>query len=138
VPPRLLDVPRLDPAQAVRTRTFRLGDHEINGRTMDMDRIDASVLAGSVEVWRVTNRDGNPHSFHVHGVQFQVSAVDGGPPPPELGGWKDTVYLPPNRPIDLVIRFGDYADPHTPYMFHCHVLYHEDRGMMGQFVIVRR
>jgi FtsP/CotA-like multicopper oxidase with cupredoxin domain len=53
-----------------------------------------------------------------------------------LSGWKDTVYIAPGSRYDLAMRFADYADPHTPYVFHCHVLFHEDRGMMGQFVVV--
>ena len=58
----------------------------------------------------------------------------GGPPPPQLSGLKDTVYLPPRETVRFVTSFEDYSDPDTPYMFHCQVLEHEDRGMMGQFV----
>ena len=64
------------------------------------------------------------------------SRVDGDPPPPELAGWKDTVFLPADSEVELLVRFADYADPDTPYMFHCHLLRHEDQGMMGQFVVV--
>ncbi|MGI9084550.1 MAG: multicopper oxidase domain-containing protein [Aeromicrobium sp.] len=39
--------------------------------------------------------------------------------------------------MDLLVRFTDHADPDTPYMYHCHLLLHEDRGMMGQFVVVK-
>ena len=53
-----------------------------------------------------------------------------------LRGWKDTVYVPPDTTVRVVARFEDYADPDVPYMFHCHVLQHEDDGMMGQFVVV--
>jgi FtsP/CotA-like multicopper oxidase with cupredoxin domain len=65
-----------------------------------------------------------------------VLAYAGGPPPPHLRGLKDTVYVPPGETVRLLVRFGADADPDTPYMFHCHVLQHEDRGMMGQFVVV--
>lgn len=84
----------------------------------------------------MVNQDGTPHSFHVHGVSFQVLSAGGQGPPGELSGWKDTVYLPPNVPYSLIIRFPEYADPEHPYMFHCHILLHEDNGMMGQFVVV--
>jgi hypothetical protein len=40
--------------------------------------------------------------------------------------------------VRLAMRFTDYADPNSPYMYHCHLLQHEDNGMMGQFVVVRR
>ena len=80
---------------------------------------------------------GTPHSLHVHDVRFQVLDVDGEPPSPALSGWQDTVYLPPHETFRLIVPFGEYADPHTPYMFHCHLLRHEDQGMMGQFVVTR-
>jgi len=46
------------------------------------------------------------------------------------------VFLEGKRTLRLAVRFPRYADPDTPYMFHCHLLFHEDRGMMGQFVVV--
>jgi blue copper oxidase len=136
VPARLVDVPRLDPATANHRRDFTLSGTAINGKDMDGGRVDAAVTLDTVEVWTLTNRDGQAHSFHVHDVRFQVLSVDGRPPPAELGGWKDTVLLRPNRPVEIIARFADYADPTTPYMFHCHVLRHEDSGMMGQFVVI--
>jgi FtsP/CotA-like multicopper oxidase with cupredoxin domain len=136
VPARLTEVPRLDPAKAAQTRRFTLSGHQINGRKMRMDRADAVVAKDTTEVWRVSNGHDTPHSFHVHDVQFQVITVDGQAPPPELRGWKDTLFLPPHVEFRIIARFADYADPTTPYMFHCHMLFHEDRGMMGQFVVV--
>ncbi|QSB15768.1 multicopper oxidase domain-containing protein [Natronosporangium hydrolyticum] len=136
VPTDLVEVPRLDPAEAVATRSLQLGGSHINGQRMDMSRIDFAVTAGSVEVWRVQNADGTPHNFHIHDVQFQVLSVGGAGPPPELAGWKDTVYLPAGVSFELIARFSDYPDPDIPYMFHCHLLRHEDDGMMGQFVLV--
>jgi blue copper oxidase len=135
VPSELTEIPRIDERDAARTREFELRDRNINGRSMDMDRIDETVAAGSTEVWQVTNTSGTPHSFHVHDVRFQILDLDGSPPPAALSGWKDTVYLPPERTFRLVVRFGHYADPHMPYMLHCHLLRHEDQGMMGQFIV---
>lgn len=138
VPQRLVNVPRMDPDEAAGVRPFRLSGRRINGERMDMDRIDFAVEAGSTEIWQVWNGGGGtPHNFHVHDVQFQVLTVDGRPPPPELSGWKDTIYLPPDVRFEIIARFSRYADPDMPYMFHCHLLYHEDRGMMGQFVTVK-
>jgi FtsP/CotA-like multicopper oxidase with cupredoxin domain len=137
VPPKLATIDRLDPATAARQRSFELEGTEINDRRMDMGRIDQSVTLGTTEIWTVTNGNGNrPHNFHIHGVQFQVLDIDGRPPPAELGGWKDTVLLRPDTRYRLIMRFTDYADPATPYMYHCHLLWHEDQGMMGQFVVV--
>jgi FtsP/CotA-like multicopper oxidase with cupredoxin domain len=136
LPERLVEVPRLDPADASQVRELRLAGRTINGESMDMRRIDFAVEAGSVEIWQIRNTDGTQHNFHLHDVQFQVVDVDGHPPPPELAGWKDTIFLRPGVRVEIIARFADYADPRTPYMFHCHLLNHEDSGMMGQFVVV--
>jgi len=136
VPDELADAPDLDPGEASQTRTFRLGGSNINGEKMDMDRIDEVVEVGATEIWEVTNPGNTPHNFHVHDVQFRVLDIDGREPEAPLSGWKDTVYAEPGTTMRLALRFTDYTDPDFPYMFHCHVLRHEDRGMMGQFVVV--
>jgi len=136
VPATLATIERLEESSAEVRRTFELEGRDINGQQMEMDRVDAIAHLGAVEVWSVHNRNLFPHNFHVHDVQLQVLAIDGSPPPPELAGLKDTVYLEPRRTYDLIMRFDDYADPTHPYMFHCHLLLHEDDGMMGQFVVV--
>ncbi|MDP3891985.1 multicopper oxidase family protein [Nocardioides sp.] len=136
LPSRLADAPDLAGDDLAAERELVLSGRTINGRPMDMSRIDHTSEVGTTELWRVRNRDGNLHNFHVHDVQFTVRAVDGRPPPPELTGWKDTVFLPPQREYELLLRFTDHTDPDVPYMFHCHILRHEDAGMMGQFVVV--
>ncbi|MCD4533424.1 multicopper oxidase domain-containing protein [Nocardioides sp. cx-169] len=138
VPRELAAAPSLDPADVVTTRDFTLSGERINGRQMDMSRIDLVAEVDTTERWRVRNADGTPHNFHVHDVQFAVESVDGRAPPPELAGWKDTVFVPPGGEVELLVRFSDYTDPDLPYMYHCHLLRHEDRGMMGQFVVVER
>ncbi|TQM16058.1 multicopper oxidase family protein [Pseudonocardia kunmingensis] len=136
LPSTLVEFSPLDPADAVRTRSFRLSGDSINGEEMDMSRIDFAVTAGSTEVWEVTNGHSQPHNFHVHDVRFQVLDTDGVPREAERESWKDTVYLPPDTTTRIVMRFGHHTDVDVPYMYHCHLLYHEDNGMMGQFVIV--
>jgi blue copper oxidase len=138
VPDRLVGQQRLDQAEAVRTRRLELnGSGRINGKPMDMGRIDQAVAIDTTELWEVTNGSGNPHNFHVHDVQFQLVDYAGRPPPPTLVGWKDTVFVPPGATVRFLARFSDYTDPALPYMFHCHLLQHEDNGMMGQFVVVQ-
>ena len=137
VPDRLVGHEPMDPAAAVATRRFELDDDSaINGRSMDMSRIDQAVALDTTEAWEVVNRSGNLHTFHVHGVQFKV-VEQAGAPPPTLAGWKDSVFIPPASTTRLLVRFTDHADPAVPYMFHCHLLDHEDNGMMGQFVVVQ-
>jgi FtsP/CotA-like multicopper oxidase with cupredoxin domain len=137
LPDRLTEIPRLNPADAAVTRTFRISGRAINGRPTDLGRIDEVVTVDTTEVWQVMNADPQPHNFHAHNVQWQVAAVDGRPPPAELSGWKDTVYVAPRSTVTLVMRFTTHTDPSLPYMFHCHLLWHEDIGIMGQFVVVR-
>jgi blue copper oxidase len=138
VPDRLVRHQRLGEAEAATTRRLELnGSSRINGLRMELDRIDQTVTVGTTEVWEVTNRSGNPHNFHVHGVQFKVSDQTGAGPPSALTGWKDTVFLPPGGTVRLLVQMPGYSDPAVPYMFHCHLLQHEDNGMMGQFVVVQ-
>ncbi|HEX6514039.1 MAG TPA: multicopper oxidase domain-containing protein [Nocardioidaceae bacterium] len=135
LPERLAPAPDVD-VEGAKVRTFRMQGRTINGKKMDMSRIDETVELGTTEVWEVTNTDGEYHNFHAHDVQFQVLSVDGREPGPPLSGWKDTVYMAPGSTVRLALQFTDYADPHSPYMYHCHLLQHEDAGMMGQFVVV--
>ncbi|MFD7024451.1 multicopper oxidase family protein [Promicromonospora sukumoe] len=136
LPAALGDAPDLADAAVAAERSFVLASDQINGRSMAMDRIDFGVREGTVEVWEVTNDNGYIHNFHVHDVQFQVLTVDGATPPPHLRGWKDTVLLVPGGRYRLAMRFSDHTDPNVPYMYHCHLLQHEDDGMMGQFVVL--
>ncbi|MFB7652540.1 MULTISPECIES: multicopper oxidase family protein [unclassified Streptomyces] len=131
-----LEVP--DGSEAVRGRHFDLKRSGINGRAMAMDRVDETVTRGTTETWTVRNTNGMPHNFHVHDVQFRVLEVNGKTPPVELRGPKDTVFVPNGTTMKLAMRFDGPADPDTPYMYHCHLLYHEDQGMMGQFVVVEK
>ncbi len=137
LPEELSKVERMDPATAVVTRKFKLSGHAVNNEQMVMDRIDHVSTVDTNEIWEVFNNDGDFHTFHVHDVQFQVLSVSGAKPPAALSGWKDTVQVEDGKYYKLIMRFADYSDPFTPYMFHCHVLYHEDQGMMGQFVVVK-
>lgn len=136
IPDRLGVAPDLAGEKIARERSFVLASDQINSRSMAMDRIDFGVREGTVEVWDVVNDNGFLHNFHVHDVQFQVLTVDGGKPEPHLRGWKDTVLLVQGKHYRLAMRFRGHTDPNTPYMYHCHLLQHEDNGMMGQFVVL--
>jgi FtsP/CotA-like multicopper oxidase with cupredoxin domain len=134
----LASVEHLAPADAVTTRQFVLdSDTTINNKSMDLNRIDFAVTRGTTEIWNIANHDGLPHSFHIHDVHYQIISIDGAPPPPELAGWKDTMLLQPGQTNAIIMKFADYADAAHPYMYHCHLMRHEDAGMMGQFVVVK-
>ena len=140
VPGSLAPVPRIPESAAANAgspRSFELNANPfgINGKRMDMAVIDARVDLGATEVWEVTNPNRQAHPFHVHGDSFQILSRDGVPPPAHELGWKDVVLVRPFETVRIIKRFLDYADPVNPYMFHCHILEHEDVGMMGQFVV---
>lgn len=136
LPDALARVERLDEGRTAVTRTFELsGFSRINGQRMDLSRVDQRIPRGAVETWEVTNASNTYHSFHVHLVHFQILELDGRAPPPELAGWKDTVFLPPGARARIIARFDAPPDPAAPFMYHCHILQHEDAGMMGQFTI---
>jgi FtsP/CotA-like multicopper oxidase with cupredoxin domain len=104
----------------------------INGRAFDMQRIDAQVRCGETELWEVRASD-MAHPFHVHGTSFQVVSRNGTAVDFAASGWKDTVLV--DGVAEILVRFDHRADDRTPYMFHCHILEHEDAGMMGQFTV---
>ena len=125
------------PDSATVEREFRLNGIQINEQTMDMDRVDVVVDHDGPEIWHVTNEnDDMPHNFHIHDARFAVIGVENG----ELEfstGWHDTINVPPLSTVSLLVEIGYYPDPSLAYMYHCHMLNHEDHGMMGQFVVVK-
>ena len=102
----------------------------INGRPYDIHRVDFEPKLGTAEIWEVTPNM-MAHPFHVHGVTFRVLSIGGRPPRPHLAGGKDTILL--DQPGELLLNFTQPATRNFPFMFHCHILEHEDGGMMGQY-----
>ncbi|MEK7253466.1 MAG: multicopper oxidase domain-containing protein, partial [Bacteroidota bacterium] len=109
----------------------------INGKKFDMEEVDFTTQQESVEVWNITNQTMMAHPFHLHGNHFYVLEVNGATPPANLRGRKDVVTVPPmNGSVKLITKYQNYGDPVLPYMFHCHILSHEDAGgMMRQFIV---
>ena len=138
-PEQLAEIDVITPDEIDRERTFHMNEvgdgWGINGRQMDMNRVDETIDFGDTERWVITVGDGI-HIFHVHQTQFQILEINGEPPPPEEAGWEDTVLVTEDREVVIAARFDSYANPDIPYMFHCHILDHEDLGMMGQFKVV--
>ena len=104
----------------------------INGDAMDMKVINLAIKQGSLEHWTVSGQM-MMHPFHVHGVSYQVISENGRPPRLQNRGWKDTVLI--NGQAEILMRFDLPAPENLPYMYHCHILEHEDGGMMGQFTV---
>lgn len=149
VPARLTSLAKPDPTTALRTRDFELnmggmgmgmgmggGGFTINGASMDDTRIDETVRMGEPEIWRIRNPSPMAHPFHIHNVQFRIVDRNGRAPDPGEDGFKDTVVVNSGETVRVLLTFTENADPEGPYMYHCHILEHEDAGMMGQFVVV--
>ncbi len=104
----------------------------INGRPMDMNVINERLTLGQWERWQIRSNDGS-HPFHVHGCSFLVISQDGRLVGPEDAGWKDTVRV--DDSAEFIVQFNHAATEAYPFMYHCHILEHEDMGMMGQFTV---
>jgi FtsP/CotA-like multicopper oxidase with cupredoxin domain len=107
----------------------------INGRAFAMDRVDVTAKLGTTEIWEIST-GGMPmaHPFHVHGASFRILSKNGGKPAAYESGRKDVVLV--EEHAEILVRFDHPAPPKMPFMYHCHVLEHEDHGMMGQFAVV--
>lgn len=151
--PEALPAPVVDLGEPVRRRDFTLNMHAgnmmgsmlnnligrdgqimgINDESYDMGRIDLQVPHGETELWRI-NADMAMHPFHVHGTSFQVVTQNGRSVDPVRIGWKDVVHV--EGPTEILLRFDKRAAADAPFMYHCHILEHEDAGMMGQFTVL--
>lgn len=150
LPQQMVTIARPASSEIIRTRDFVLdmedgGGHStheshakmdmtINGAVMDMSVINEQVKKGEWERWRIRSNQGE-HPFHVHGCSFLTESIAGEAVPPDQQGWKDMVVLDDDGWSEIVVRFDYPADEQHPYMYHCHILEHEDRGMMGQFTV---
>lgn len=140
----LPQMPSLEPVATdanTMTRSFKLEEHEdptggidttftINGEMWPFNQ-PVMVDLGATEIWSIDNTANNmDHPFHLHGMFFQVLDVNG--QPPEHAGWKDTV----NVPQLSTLRFAVKYETAGMWMFHCHILEHAERGMMGDLMVM--
>ncbi len=145
LPDTLATIERISESEITVDRRFHMNDARnfwefdpswaINGVQFDHGRIDVTVKFGDTERWTLSSDDGQ-HVFHPHQTQFQILAINGEPPPPEESGWEDSVLVNGQREVVIAARFDTYVAEDIPYMFHCHILDHEDLGMMGQFLVI--
>ncbi len=107
----------------------------INGKAFSMTEPAFDAKLGQYEKWTVSGEgDMMLHPFHVHGTQFRILTENGQPPAPHRRGWKDTVRVEGAR-SEILVRFNHLAPASMPYMAHCHLLEHEDTGMMLGFTV---
>ena len=117
----------MGPMQLVRRLVGRGPVMTINGEPYTKERRDFTARRGTVERWTIVS-EGMAHPFHAHGVKFRVPE----PRSPTETGWKDVVTVSGTRDLLVAIEAPTVGD--VPLMFHCHILEHEDAGMMGQFL----
>jgi len=149
----------LNEASAVMTRDFVLIETldsqgrslgvRINGKGYD-DPVTETVKLGSTEKWRFINTTDDAHPMHLHLVQFQILNRQGfdaaefqkgtlrflglpRPPAPNEAGWKDTAIVNPRDMLTILVRFEGYTGR---YVFHCHMLEHEDNDMMRPYDVI--
>jgi FtsP/CotA-like multicopper oxidase with cupredoxin domain len=107
----------------------------LNGRLFDIARIDMTVPAATTEVWTFTNTTMMAHPMHVHGVRMSILTRNGVAPRAEEQGLRDTFNVGSMETVQVAVRTAGTPSA-SPLMFHCHILEHEDAGMMRQFATV--
>jgi suppressor of ftsI len=104
----------------------------INGRPYDPSRIDVHARLNTVEEWTLINSTTERHPFHLHTYPMEVLSVNGRRVP--FDGYQDEVILPPLGQVAVRIRFREFTGL---TVFHCHILAHEDHGMMANILVTR-
>jgi hypothetical protein len=107
----------------------------IDNTPFAMNVINKDVDLGATEIWTLNNTTNVAHPFHIHDVEFHIIDRNGSPAPAYEQGWKDILWVPSNSTAKFIAKFEDYCDSIYPYMYHCHIAFHEDAGMMGQFTV---
>ena len=137
IPTKLASISALPESQTVRSFELNHGMSPsvgmaflINGEVYNHDRLDTQVRLDTVEDWEITNTGMMDHPFHVHNNAFQVVSRNG--QPESLLAWRDTVLVKRGETVRIRISFRDFAGK---TVYHCHVLDHEDLGMMGNLMI---
>jgi suppressor of ftsI len=104
----------------------------LNGMTFDPSRTDITMKLGSVEQWTLANTNEEWHTFHIHTNDFQVVSVNGKNLP--YVDYQDNVALPPHSRTVILMQPTDFTGR---FVFHCHITFHEDNGMMATVQVVR-
>jgi FtsP/CotA-like multicopper oxidase with cupredoxin domain len=100
----------------------------INGREFDPGRTDVVVRAGAVEEWTLVNSSPMDHPVHLHVWPMQIVGGGGQDGNDGAGPWLDVVNVPARDRVTVRVAFGDFTGR---TVVHCHILDHEDLGMMG-------
>jgi spore coat protein A len=107
---------------------------EINGRPFDPDHVEEQAPIGEVVTWRLRNNTKVAHLMHLHHTDWYMLERNGATPPPHERCLKETFFL---DPFDDIVVAGKMSDHTGKYVVHCHMLDHEDHGLMSQFEVVQ-
>ncbi len=141
--PLYVDMVRSSPIAQRRTFAFSVNPQKtaffINDQVFDENRTDVTVKLGDTEEWTILNKDSQYHDFHIHQTGFLVAEVNGAPT--DFDGLRDTFSVPPMRDgkpgeAKLIIPFTN-SEIVGRFVFHCHVVKHEDKGMMMTVEVVQ-
>ena len=114
----------------------QLTANAINGAPFKMGVVPFSASLQKDLRWLISEgADRMLHPVHIHGCQFRIRRLDGKAPPAHMAGWKDTVPISKGGSCEIQVRFDHPAPEHAPFMAHCHILEHEDSGMMTNFTV---
>ncbi|MFA0789030.1 multicopper oxidase CueO [Microbulbifer echini] len=114
----------------------RLTANGINGVSFSFTEPGFKAPISKYLRWHISEgNDAMLHPVHIHGCQFRLLKLNGAMPPAYMRGWKDTVPISNAGDAEIYVRFPLEAMPDMPYMVHCHVLEHEDSGMMTEFSV---
>lgn len=128
----VFDTVRLLPADVP---SLAEGPFGFNNEVFDMGVVNEVVTLDATEIWTLKNNTLIAHPFHIHDIQFNIIEKNGVTPAIHEQGWKDVVLVMPQDSVKFITRFDTFSDETVPYMYHCHLLHHEDDGMMGSFIV---
>ncbi len=106
----------------------------------EYNKIDHKIPLNAVLKWTFINNQVFGHPIHIHDIAFNILTrtyqnVTTGPFSYE-NGWKDDFYIRVGETVEVLAYYNDFTNPpQYPYMYHCHILTHEDGGLMGQFTV---
>lgn len=114
----------------------QLSANAVNGTSFSLENKPMEVAKGQDMRWTISEgTDQMLHPVHIHGCQFRILTINGQTPPKHMAGWKDIAPVSKGGSVDIQVRFNHGSTAEKPFMAHCHILEHEDSGMMTSFTV---
>ncbi|MBT5751430.1 MAG: multicopper oxidase CueO [Rhodospirillaceae bacterium] len=114
----------------------QLSANTVNGKSFEMGAVSFGASLNTDVRWTISEgSDKMLHPVHIHGCQFRILTLNGKAPPAHMAGWKDIVPVEKGSSCEIQVRFEHPASKEFPFMVHCHILEHEDSGMMADFTV---